>query len=427
MKIINLKAENVKRIQAVSITPDGSTVVIGGGNGQGKSSVLDSIMYALGGGSTLPAKPLRNGADKGAITITLDDMVVTRRFTRQKDGEIGTTLEIKRANGDKASSPQAILDDLCGKMAFDPLEFARLKPKAQLDALRELVGLDFAELDRERQQTFDRRTDVNRQHKAKLAELAACPQVEAPAAEVSVADLMAELDRRESVNAKNADLREALEESRADVLSIEGRILNIQQQIIELQEQLEAEQRHLADEKDAEATRAQAVAHLKDEDTAEVRRQIAEADATNARVRQNTKRAEIVTAAGTLAEEAERLTDCLDAIDQQKAAKMAAAPFPVPGLGFDASGVTLNGLPFDQASSAEQLRVSVAMGLALNPKLRVMLIRDGSLLDENSLALVASMAEAADGQVWIERVSDGAEVSVVIEDGHVRAAELIEA
>jgi hypothetical protein len=80
-------------------------------------------------------------------------------------------------------------------------------------------------------------------------------------------------------------------------------------------------------------------------------------------------------------------------------------------------------VPFAQGSSAEQLRVSVAMGLAMNPRLGVLLIRDASLLDDDSMAIVAEMAATANAQVWLERVGDGAECSVVIEDGSVRGAE----
>ena len=47
MKIVKLTAENFKRLEAVEITPDGNTVLISGRNGQGKSSVLDSILAAL--------------------------------------------------------------------------------------------------------------------------------------------------------------------------------------------------------------------------------------------------------------------------------------------------------------------------------------------------------------------------------------------
>ena len=95
---------------------------------------------------------------------------------------------------------------------------------------------------------------------------------------------------------------------------------------------------------------------------------------------------------------------------------------PVDGLGFDDGIVLLAGIPFSQASSAEQLRVSVAMGLAMNPTLKLLLIRDGSLLDVDSRRLIAEMAEAADAQVWMECVEENEATTIVIEDGAVRAA-----
>jgi len=49
VKITSLEAENVKRIKAVQIEPAATCLtVIGGNNGQGKTSVLDAIAWALG-------------------------------------------------------------------------------------------------------------------------------------------------------------------------------------------------------------------------------------------------------------------------------------------------------------------------------------------------------------------------------------------
>ena len=113
----------------------------------------------------------------------------------------------------------------------------------------------------------------------------------------------------------------------------------------------------------------------------------------------------------------ESLTEEIDRIDSEKARAIRDAKYPIEGLGFDVNGVTLNGIPFSQSSSAQQLKVSVAIGLALNPSLRVLLIRDGSLLDEKSLAMLGQMAEKAGAQVWVERVGVDDHTSVVIEDG----------
>lgn len=55
----------------------------------------------------------------------------------------------------------------------------------------------------------------------------------------------------------------------------------------------------------------------------------------------------------------------------------------------------------------------------MNPQLKILLIRDGSLLDSSNLETISKMAEENDAQVWIERVGKGAECSVIISDGEV--------
>ena len=165
------------------------------------------------------------------------------------------------------------------------------------------------------------------------------------------------------------------------------------------------------------------VGSLIDPDLADIRKRISQAEMINERVRLAKDRAALDAQLQTIKKSSEELTEKLTEIDQRKANLLSEAKFPVPGLGFDGDEVTLDDLPLQQASSAEQLRVSVAMGLSLNPKLRVMLVRDGSLLDEESLAMVAKMSEEADAQIWIEQVDRGQKVGVVIEDGHVEGVE----
>jgi len=104
---------------------------------------------------------------------------------------------------------------------------------------------------------------------------------------------------------------------------------------------------------------------------------------------------------------------------KQRNDAIAAAKMPVEGLGFGDGEVTYNGHPFAQASGAEQLRVSVAIAMAGNPKLRVLRIKDGSLLDSKSLALLEEMADLNDFQVWIESVDESGTVGIVMEDGAV--------
>jgi hypothetical protein len=98
---------------------------------------------------------------------------------------------------------------------------------------------------------------------------------------------------------------------------------------------------------------------------------------------------------------------------------MAGKTMPIEGLSFADDTVLYNGIPFGQCSSAEKLRVSLSMAMALNPELKVIRIMDGSLLDEDNLAIIREMAEAQDYQVWIECVASRPGMGIFIEDGEV--------
>lgn len=409
MKIISLEAQNVKRLKAVRIKPDGNMVVIGGENGQGKTSVLDSIMYALGGKNTVCERPIHEGEKRAEVTLDLGDLTVTRTFT-----EAGGSLSVKQADGSKVAGPQALLDSLAGRLSFDPLEFARQEPAKQKATLQALVGLDFTGLDHERKQAFDERTAVNRRVKELEANLKAAPHhTDAPAVEVSVTELSAELQKAQDAEVEFERKKGAYDQAKRHVEQIESVIKR-------LEEELRQARSDLADwQEKAKAAKA-AAENVPEFDIDAIRERLNSAEQVNRKVRENARWVELSSACREATEEADALTKRIEQIDADKQEALQAAKFPVPGLAFDEHGVTLNGLPFSQASAAEQLRVSVAMGLALNPKLRVMLIRDASLLDKKSLAMVAEMAEQHDAQVWMERVGDGAEVSVVIEDGEVK-------
>lgn len=416
MRIVELKSENVKRLQAVEIKPNGNVVVIGGMNGAGKSSVLDSIQWALGGEPDAKM-PVRKGEDKAKIVVDLGDLVVTRTITAAGGG----SLVVRNADEMKQESPQAILDKLVGRLTFDPLEFSRQKPKQQAETLRALVGLDFTAHDAKREQVFDERTAVNREATALKNRLAAMPKHEGlPDAESSAADVMAAQAQAAATNANNAAQRREYDAALNRLSHSENLLADLERQAAEMAKRIEKGRAVVAAEKASAKALEEAVEKLKDVDVEGYRAKLSLVESQNIAIRQNKARAEVVSQFKAKNAEAERLTSWLEKLDAEKRTKINAAKYPIEGLAFDtAGGVTLNGIPFEQCSSAEQLRVSVAIGLALNPKLRVLLIRDGSLLDQNGLAMIAEMASKADAQIWIERVGKAGDVSVIIEDGHV--------
>ena len=126
MKIVNLKAENFKKIKAVDITPEDNTVIISGKNGQGKTSLLDSIFTALTGKSRDLKKPIREGEDKATIEVDMGDYKVIRTFTEKNNN-----LKVVNKDGSVWPKPQTMLDDIIGRLSFDPLDFTRKKEKEQ--------------------------------------------------------------------------------------------------------------------------------------------------------------------------------------------------------------------------------------------------------------------------------------------------------
>ncbi len=402
-KIIRLESTNYKRLKAVEIVPDpdGNLVIVAGKNGQGKTSILDSITAALGGvnGKTTP-KPIRDGEDRAEIILETEDLIVTRKFTAS-----GPTLTVKSHDGAVYPKGQAKLDDLLGRLSLDPLAFTQLSDRDQLATLLDLVELPFDpdKLAAERKELFERRTDANRAVKeltARAADYISRP-ADLPDEEVSVSQLLLQYNAGQADHLAKARMRSNFDAAAEYVLRIRA--------------ELESAERELA----AASKEYGKWDGVELPDLEAIQEQIDNAEHINVEVRHH-KVGEKVRADLTIAEqEAAELTEAIAEIDKQKADGLAAAVFPIDDLGFDDTGVTYKGVPFKQASGAEQLRVSLAMAIALNPKLRVIRIADGSLLDSDNLALVESIAREHDFQVWIEMVGDGDGRGIVIEDGQV--------
>lgn len=435
--IIKLTAENVKRLQAVQITPKGNVIVLGGKNDAGKSSVLDSIEYALGGEPKDPM-PVRRGQHKARVVVDLGDLVVKRTLTSNGGG----ALTITDSEGVKQSSPQSILDKLTGKLTFDPLAFQLEKPEKKAEILRQLAGLDFSELDKSAKVTYDQRAALNREAaaaKARFSTMQAFP--DAPEAERPTGEVLAEQQAAAQVNLKNQQIRnlgirakndvdlaeEATWRIKATVADLDNRIRALETTRKEATEQLSAREACLNDAK-AKLAQAQAsIDQLQDQDLSTYAQRLAAVEEQNRQVRANRERAEHVRRYRERSEAAEALTRELENLESQKQDRINQAHFPIEGLGFDGAGrVTMRGIPLEQCSSSDQLKISVAMGLALNPSLRVLLVRQGAYLDDDNLKVLVDMATAAKAQVWLERVGVDRHTSVIIEDGTAREVPAIE-
>lgn len=428
MKIIELAAENVKRLKAVAIRPDGNLVEISGRNGQGKSSVLDAIWWALSGTSHIQAVPIRKGETEARIRLDLGDLKVIRTFKKREDETFTTSIVVESQEGARFPSPQRMLDSLLGELSFDPLAFSRMDGRRQLEALKRFVpGVDFAAMEKANKADFDKRTEVNRQAKTLRTQASVIVVPEnAPAERIDESALVEEMER---AGEHNADLerRKMRREQAAQDIAAKRRDAERERGIAaDLRKQADAAEARanvedgVAD--DLQSRLDSAPALPQPIDTSALRLRIDEARDQNHAVGLREQRIAIEAKAREAEEASAALTKAMDERAAQKREAIEKADLPVPGIAFGDDEILLNGVPFDQASSAEQLRTSVAIAIAANPKLRVIRVQDGSLLDEEAMAILAEMANAADCQVWIEVVQSGRSTAVVIEDGQVRGA-----
>lgn len=443
MKIIKLKAENIKKLVAVEITPQGNVVRITGKNASGKTSVLDAIFWALGGQQNIQSQPIRKGEKRAAVEVDLGEMVVKRTFTQGG----GTALVIENKDGLRFKSPQTLLDGLLGRLTFDPLEFMRQEPRKQFETLRTLTGVDFSKLDGMRQKTYDERTLVNRDvtRLEVQVEGIVIPKDPAPVdgKEVDVSELAGKITKAvelgkakngyERIAAEHAQEQASIEKDAAIVDAQIGKLLNqIEELKVSYQNHIDASKQAAEKAKEMQ----EAAAAIEVPDISALQSELKEAEEKNREIRTakteyekqktaveraNQEKGRLSSEHETASKKNQELTDKINTIDQEKANQIAAAKFPLEGLGFGNGEVVYNELPLSQASSAEQLRVSMAMAMSLNPKLRVIRITDGSLLDTDSMKIIEEMANGNDYQVWLEVVDESGKVGIVIEDGHVAA------
>jgi len=429
MLITALTVTDYKRVRKVAIAPDADRhlILIGGKNRQGKSSTLDALTAAFGGAKAIAADPVRHGAGAAAIHIELDGGALTIDRTVSPDGK--TTLEVRDADG-AVRRPQEVLDKLVGSRFLDPLAFLRLASKEQRSQLMRIIpGAErIDELNAKRERAFDRRREIGRDLDKARGELDRLPEVTVPPP-IDVAALNAEAQAFGEQQRRGDGVGSAVRQAESAAASVLVQIEDLQRKLTELQAkvpELEAELRTRAAAVDA--ARQQLAEHAAAwQESAPRRAQIAadlaranEANrASFAAEAQNKRRVEAHAAVERLAADHQTCTTAIETVDQRKAEILGAATLPVEGLTIADEGIQLAGVPFSQASASEQLRVALAIAIAGSPGLHDVWIRDGALLDDEALEVVASHAAAAGKRVWIERVGTRDPGVIVIHDGQV--------
>lgn len=423
MKITGLFIENFLRVEAAEIRPDGNMVVVAGPNGAGKSTLINAIWAALGGSDAAPEMPVRKGEIRAQITVELGDgdgpaLIVERVYTAS-----GSRLRVTERREDGAavtfSKPQEMLSAMLSGLAFDPEAFARMKPRDQADLLAKVTGLDTSDLDAERDRVYAERRDVNRDLRNRATHT--MPGGERPE-RVDAAELSDRIESARQDVTKLEQIRSVLHRAAADRVREQGHVADLERRIERLQEDMTEAKRRLTF---AEGQMKQAEADIKeagDPDAAlsGLLVEMRTAQETNNLAEQWDREVDRANAREALEAESEALTARLDEIDAALAKLVAECPMPVDGLAIEDGAVLHDGVPFSQLSSAQRLDISLAIGMAQHPKLKVLRIENGSLLDRSMMAVIEKRCAERGYQAWIERVADeDSGVGIYIEDGIV--------
>lgn len=423
MKISNLQIENVKRVKAVRIEPtDKGLTILGGRNNQGKSSVLDSIAWALGGNRKKPSQADREGSmNKPYLKVTMNNGLVVERKGKNSD--------LKVTDPDGNSAGQTLLDSFVEELAIDLPQFMEATNKEKADTLLKIIGVgdQLYELEREEKELYDERRSVYRikEQKRKYAEELPYHE-DAPDEPLKISALINEQQEILARNGENQKKRQEAQRLADRVDAQKEKMASVKAEIARLEDQLaEMEDIHQETVKDLE-TAQKTAEQLQDESTEELEQSIAENEQINEKVRTNLKKEAAEEEARSYETQYEKMSGQIQAIRDKKQALLDEADLPLPELSVKEGALTYKGQEWDNMSGSEQLKVSTAIVRQLKPDCGFVLIDKLEQMDLETMKEFGQWLESEDLQAIATRVSTGEECQIIIEDGEVVGEELIE-
>ena len=417
VKINKLEIENVKRVKAVQIEPTANGLtVVGGKNGQGKTSVLDSIAWALGGNSYKPSNPHREGSVVAPmIRIQLDNGLIVER-----KGDNGT-LKVIDPSGKKAG--QNLLNSFVEQFAINLPKFMEMNSKDKTKALLNTVdglGEKIYQLEQEELEIYNKRRTVGQIRDQKKHYAEEQPFYKEVGNEiVSASELIKEQQEILARNGENQRKRDNLENLTAKQTLAINKKAELERQLLEINNELETL------ETDIE-TANKDVVDLIDESTEELEQSIENIEEINRKVRANQDREKAEMDAEHYALEYKDLSDEIDALREQKLDLLNGANLPLEGLSVDNGVITYKGQPWDNMSGSEQLIVATAIVRKINPQCEFVLVDKLEQMDLETLLDFANWLKDNKLQAIATRVSTGEECQIIIEDGYVKERKIEE-
>lgn len=406
MKINKLEIENIKRIKAVKVEPTANGLtIIGGKNNQGKTSVLDSIAWALGGDRYRPSQAQREGSlIPPNLRVTMDNGLIVERKGKNSD------LKVTDPNGKKAG--QQLLNEFVEQLALDLPRFMGASSKEKANTLLKVIGIGdrLTQIDKEEQELYNRRLTIGQiaDRKEKFAK----EQVyyaDAPKELVSPMEL---IQKQQEILAQNGENQRK-----------RGRLHQLEQEYQKTVEEMEdLLKRQKVLENDLMIART-ATADLIDRSTKELEDSIANIEEINRKVRANLDKDKAEEDAQEYRRQYNELSKQIDDVRKSRTELMDNAALPLEGLSVKDGELIYNGFQWDNMSGSDQLKVATAIVRKLNPQCGFVLLDKLEQMDTDTLNEFGRWLEAEGLQAIATRVSTGGECTIIIEDGYVAGQE----
>lgn len=423
--VVELKVDSFKRLTAAQLTPKKTgLVLVRGRNAQGKSSTIGSILEVLG--AEKADLPITEGAHGGSIRARLSngnpehDLIIEEKLTRDSAGKAKRALSITAADGTRVKGPSGVLKELRGRFA-DPVAFMDMPAPEQVKTVLHVLGLseELERLEGIARDCYERRRDLGREadRLSKVATELLSTTLANPSLELvgdPLEELTAKLEQAKDHNAKLERLSNTMRDAHSRGLQLSERVERMRAELKKAEEEID-EQRARWGAASRELDQAGEVIEIAP---------ILDSIKRHEEMQRYALKREQAEEANAQAEKA--MTDHQEAGRQLEMARnaiavlLSGAKFPIDGMAYDADKklLTINGIPFSQASHSERLRAGAAIAMAGAPQISVLFVREGSLIDREHWAELDALAEAAGFQCWFEVVDSNREgEGIWIEDG----------
>ena len=467
---------HIKNLFGISETElDGRSIEVTGSNGVCKTSIIDSIKYALTNDSSRDYV-IKNGENEGEIFIETDTGLTIDRKKRVNQADYKNI----RQDGKPVQSPEAFVRELFTPLQIDPVKFTQMSRQEQNRIILDLIefdwdlnwikekfgeipqGVDYQQnilqvlndIQSEKGVYFQTRQDINREIRNKTAFISdiakdipqgfqaekweAYDLSEAYTKITKAQEYNSRIERaklfkdsydnkvrgyqaemeiavsnlKSAIAAEREQLTSEIERKKAEIKAAEDKLNSLSDKIADKTKIFESEYREKVAKLDSDIKVADEYTGKQLVDISAMQAEVKTAEEMKKHLNEYKRMKSMQNELETLEEHSKSLTSKIELARELPGEILKTATIPVKGLTVKDGIPLINGLPVSNLSEGEQLQLCVDVALSKPNSLQIILI-DGAekLSEKNRLALYEKCKEKG-LQFIATRTTDGDDLEV---------------